>query len=348
MNTESKIAIHSLTRQELVDWCANAGEPRFRAPQIWNWLYVERVGDWSRMTNLPAELRRKLADAFRLGTVTRLEAMGEPGTTQKMLLRLADNETIETVLIPARGRLTVCLSTQLGCKYSCAFCASGQSGYRRNLDAAEMIEQLLLAADTCGKPPTHVVFMGIGEPLDNYEQVLKAIRILNDEEGLRIGARRITISTCGIIPGINRLADEGLQLELSVSLHAPDNALRTSLMPVNRRYPITELLKACDAYAHKTGRIITFEYAMIRGVNDSREHASKLAALLRPLPCRVNLIPLSPVAEFSGAPSGAEACALFANILERAGINATLRKSRGVPLHAACGQLRANRSAVSA
>jgi 23S rRNA (adenine2503-C2)-methyltransferase len=214
------------------------------------------------------------------------------------------------------------------------------SGFRRDLGAGEMIGQVLLAAGVWQKNPTHVVFMGVGEPLDNYEAVLKSVSILNDSDGLNIGARRITVSTCGIVPGIQRLAREGLQVELSVSLHASDEALRTSLMPVNRRYPLAELLKACESYFAKTGRLITFEYALIRDINDSPEQAEHLARTLSVFPCRVNLIPLSPVPEYDGSPPSRRAAEVFADILTQAGLHTTLRVARGCAIEAACGQLR--------
>jgi 23S rRNA (adenine2503-C2)-methyltransferase len=228
----------------------------------------------------------------------------------------------------------------VGCRFHCAFCASGQTGFARNLAAGEMVAQVLVAARALGDPPTHIVFMGIGEPLDNYDAVLKTVRIINNGDGLKIGARRITISTCGIVPGIRRLAGEGLQVELSVSLHAPVDKLRSRLMPVNRRYPLADLIPACKDYSAATKRIVTFEYVLIRELNDSPERAAELAELLAPLPCRVNLIPLSPVKEFEGDPPSTDAGRIFMDTLARAGINATLRNSRGCSIDAACGQLR--------
>jgi 23S rRNA (adenine2503-C2)-methyltransferase len=297
------------------------------------------------MKNLPGPLRDRLAEHFRLRAATIIETRGAPGATRKLLLELGDGERIEAVLIPAgkRTRPTVCVSSQVGCRFRCAFCASGQAGLRRNLEPGEMVAQALLAASVEHRPPSHVVFMGIGEPLDNVEAVLKAVRIINDHNGLDIGARRITISTCGIIPGIRRLQREGLQVELSVSLHAPTDALRSSLMPVNRKYPLRALLEACEGYARETKRIVTFEYTLIKGVNDSETHADQLARLLTPLPCRVNLIPMSPVEEYRAEPSPRPASARFGAILGKAGINTTLRASKGSRLKAACGQLRHGR-----
>ena len=291
------------------------------------------------MRNLPAPLREKLTRTWNLTPLTG-GAEGYAGNTRKILADLRDGEQIEAVWIPAGKRRTVCVSSQVGCRFNCAFCASGKSGFTRNLEPAEIVTQVLLATQATGEPPTHIVFMGIGEPFDNYDAVLKAVRIFHDPKGLNIGARRMTISTCGVIPGIRRLSEEGMQIELSVSLHAPTDALRTKLMPVNHRYPIAAILNACRDYVKKTNRIITFEYTLIAGLNDTPEQARALAALLRRLPCRCNLIPLSPVAEFGYEAPPEKTAAHFVNTLAQAGINATLRLSKGLALKAACGQLR--------
>ncbi len=335
--------VHGLDFAELTAALQTWGEPRFRATQLWEWLYVRRAAQWEAMTNLPAALRVRLADAFRLESAALVETLGVPGETRKLLAALPDGDRVESVLIPAPGRRTVCVSSQVGCQFACVFCASGQAGFRRNLEAGEIVGQALLAAQVYGERPTHVVFMGIGEPFDNYGAVLHAVRILNDTRGVAIGARRITLSTAGVIPGIQRLAGEGLQVELSVSLHAPDNDLRSRLMPVNRLYPLPDLLAACRAYGEETRRLITFEYTLIKGVNDAPEQARALAQALKPLLCRVNVIPLSPVAEYAGHPSTAAATDAFAQILLKAGINCTVRISKGTALKGACGQLRFGR-----
>ena len=334
------ILIHGLSRDGMAALCREAGADPFRARQIWQWLYGKLATDWDAMRNVPADLKRTLAERAAIRSVTPVRVEGERAGTRKILLELADGELIEEVLIPAPGRRTVCVSSQVGCRFNCAFCASGKLGFRRNLRAGEIVEEIVLAALEYGERPTNVVFMGIGEPFDNYDEVLAAVRILNDADGLGIGARRITISTSGVIPGIRRLADEGLQVELSVSLHAPDDALRTSLMPVNRKYPLSELLDACRDYTARTRRIITFEYTLIGGVNDEPRHAKALVDLLKPLESRVNLIPLSAVDEYGGRPPAAGAGDTFIRMLDRAGINATLRVSKGVGVNAACGQLR--------
>lgn len=336
----SDTLIHGLMRDELEAVCREMGQPTFRARQIWRWLYVQRTSDWAEMVNIPKAFRAELAERFRLDVATPVRTRKAADGTRKIVAQFPDDESIEEVLIPAPGRRTVCISSQCGCKFRCAFCASGQAGFRRNLVAAEMVGQVLLAAGTFGDRPSHVVFMGIGEPLDNYDEVLKAVRIINDKDGLGIGARRITISTCGLISGIDRLAGAGLQIELSVSLHAPADSLRSTLMPVNRNCPLEDLLAACKRYSERTGRIITFEYTLIADTNDSFEQAQELARILTPLPCRVNLIPLSPVEEFAGRPPPPEAAEMFIRALQGAGINATLRMSKGCALKAACGQLR--------
>ena len=342
MKTSRQELIHGLSREEIASFCAGLGQPQYRAGQIWSWLYGRRAAGWADLKNIPEELRAALAAHFSIAPLesVREQAEGGSGSTTKFLLRLPDGERVEIVFIPAQGRTTLCLSSQVGCKYKCAFCASGQGGFARNLAAGEMVGEVLFAARRLGAPPAHVVFMGMGEPFDNYDNVLKAIRIINDPEGLCVGARKITISTCGVIPGIQKLAKENLQVELSVSLHAPDEALRSQLMPVNRIYPLSDLLAACRRYAEETGRLITFEYTLIRNLNDSSSHAGQLARILQNIHCRVNLIPLSPVAEFSGAPPAPGAARMFVNALARAHINATVRASKGGPINAACGQLR--------
>jgi 23S rRNA (adenine2503-C2)-methyltransferase len=331
--------IYNLSLKELEADLVSMGGQKYRAAQIWQWLYEKRVATWDEMTNLPADIRTKLSERFQIESVVCKDAQGEK--TRKLLVGLHDGEFVEEVLIPTRVRRTVCISSQVGCKYKCSFCASGQGGFRRNLEAGEMIGQVVLAAREYKDKPTNVVFMGVGEPFDNYDNVLKAVRIINDEKGLGIGARRITLSTAGIIPGIVKLAEENIQVELSVSLHAPDNDLRNQLMPINNTYPLDKLIPACRAYIGKTNRIITFEYSMIKGVNDSERHAEKVLRLLAALKCKVNLIPLSPVGEFDGEASDEAQVRRFMDVLEEGRMNVTLRASRGSSLDAACGQLRA-------
>ncbi|MDA3798618.1 MAG: 23S rRNA (adenine(2503)-C(2))-methyltransferase RlmN [Kiritimatiellae bacterium] len=331
--------IHSLNKEEITEVLKQFGAPAFRTKQIWNWLYVNKVTNWDDMANLPAKLRTQLSSEYSISPASVDEAGNESGTL-KFLLNFDDGEQVEIVLIPARKRYTVCVSSQAGCKYKCAFCASGQAGFSRNLEAGEIIAQYLQAASMADAPVTHVVFMGIGEPFDNYDNVMKAIRILNDKDGLNIGARRITISTCGLIKGIEKLAKENLQVELSLSLHAPNQRIREYLMPVASKESIADLLVACREYFAETKRIITLEYTLIKGLNDSEHNAHQLLKLIRHKPFRVNLIPLSPVAEFQGERPEKETMLEFMDILTNAGVNVTLRDSRGSQIKAACGQLR--------
>lgn len=340
MDLTTRNLIYDLARDELASACLACGAPPFRADQVWRWLYVQRVTSWEAMANVPKSFRQELAQRYRLDAAGMVDVKGEEHETRKILVSLPDGEQVEVVLIPAARRRTVCVSSQVGCKFGCVFCASGQAGFLRNLTAGEIVVQVLFAAQAWGHMPTNVVFMGIGEPFDNYEAVLKAVRILNDNDGLNIGARRITISTCGVVPGIERLAGEGLQVELSISLHAVDDTLRSHLLPVNTRYPLSELLAACSDYVERTRRILTFEYTLIKGVNDSTAQARQLAECLRTIPCRVNLIPLSPVKEYAYECPAPEVAQTFIEILDRAGIHATLRMSKGNTLQAACGQLR--------
>lgn len=335
-----------LAQAEWREIIASLGQPAFRTRQIWEWLYKRRVASFGEMANLPAALRKQLDEQVALSPWVETDAVEADDGVRKLLLECGDGERIESVLIPSRdGRATVCVSTQAGCAFGCAFCATGKCGFDRDLAAGEIVGQFMAAAAVAesradGVRPTNVVFMGMGEPFANYDNVMKAVRILNDPDGLAIGARRITLSTCGVVPGIRRLAGEGLQVELSVSLHAPEDELRSRIMPVNRRWPLAELVDACRDYTEATGRIVTFEYTLVGGLNDSAAMAAKLAALARKVRGRVNLIPLSKVAHFEGDPPTPEKCAAFMQALEKAGVNATLRRSKGGSAAAACGQLR--------
>lgn len=335
-----KIALQGLRPEELQSLCKEVGQPAFRAKQLWQWLQVQGATRWEEMVNLPKDLKERLAETHTPAPVDAVQMSGITGGPIKWLSRLDDGDSIETVLIPARDWTTVCLSTQVGCKMGCAFCASGKCGFARNLSAGEIVAQFQLVAAALGKRPDNVVYMGMGEPFDNYDEVLKSIRILNHPDGLNVGARRITISTCGVIPGIRRLTEEGLQVELSVSLHAPNSEMRRRLMPIENKYPLPELLAACVDYTTKTKRFVTFEYTLIRGVNDSADDAEELAGHLRPFSCRVNLIPLSPVEEFAGEAPSRASIEAFQRTLENRGVSVTLRESKGKGVDAACGQLR--------
>ncbi len=350
MNSMDREFIHGKTFEEIKQICINSGLSAYRAGQIWQWLYRKDASSWDQFTTLPQDFRESMARRFALSPVEIETVQGKPGSARKMLLGLHDGNKVETALIPGKNageagkgsRRTVCLSTQVGCRFNCAFCASGKSGFTRDLESAEIMGQALAAKAEYGDKPTNVVFMGVGEPLDNYENTLRSIRIINDRRGLNIGARKITVSTCGLVPGIERLSGEGLQIELSVSLHAVSDEKRDKLMPVNRRYPLDELLAACRCYTEVTGRIVTFEYTLIRGFNALVADARQLADRLSSFPCRVNLIALSPVEEYSGEAPPRRTVDEFASVLNGAGINCTLRRSLGKNLDAACGQLRAS------
>jgi len=337
--------------------CKELGLPAYRAEQIVTGLYQNFAQSWQEVSTLPAALRETLAARYTLAPLEVCHVHESTDGVRKLLLGCADGERIETVMIPSKDRMTQCVSSQVGCDFRCAFCASGQLGCVRDLTAGEIVGEVMAAcalmrpsapvADAPkpgAKPalprPGNIVVMGMGEPFDNYDNVLRALRILNDQKGVNIGARHITLSTCGVVPGIRRLAEEGLQFELSVSLHAPNDALRSQLMPVNKRWPIDELIETCRAYFEKTGRVVTFEYTLVKNFNDRPQHADELIRLLRRLPCKVNLIPLSPVDGFSGERPEDRVCLAFLDALLKAKINTTLRRSRGKDVDAACGQLR--------
>ena len=332
--------IKSMTREELGAAFAAMGQPRFRAGQVFAWLH-RGVRSFDEMTNLPKALREQLAAEYELTApaVARKQVSAKDGTI-KYLWRLGDGHCVESVLMRYHHGNTVCISSEVGCAMGCAFCASTRGGLVRRLRPSEMLDQVLFTQLDSGAPISNIVLMGIGEPLDNYDNVRRFLALVNDPEGMNIGMRHISLSTCGLVPGIDRLAEEDLQLTLSVSLHAPDDALRSSLMPVNRRYPIDELLAACKRYFEKTGRRISFEYAMIDGRNDTPEMAQLLIRRLRGLPAHVNLIPLNRIEESPLQPSTRQAVAAFQKALDDAGITATVRRTLGSDIDASCGQLR--------
>ncbi|MBP8260869.1 MAG: 23S rRNA (adenine(2503)-C(2))-methyltransferase RlmN [Verrucomicrobia bacterium] len=356
--------IRSQTRDELSALLAAWGEPPFRAPQVLSWLYAWRVASWDAMTNLPRPLRHRLASHFQLHPLTLERCQGAPGQTRKFLWRLADGAHIESVLIPANpalyaepsDRLTLCVSTQVGCAFGCKFCASGLHGWKRNLGPDEIVEQVLaaerwLAANASSQTPSlrpspprrridNLVVMGMGEPLANYDALSKALAILNAPWGGAIGARHITVSTCGLAPQIRRFADESPQFRLAISLHGATDAIRNRLMPVNRKYPLSELISACEHYLARKGRMISLEYILIDGVNDGLDQAHPLAALARRLRAKINLIPCNPVHGLPWRRPAPPAQAAFLHGLKKAGVTATLRIEKGDNIDAACGQLR--------
>lgn len=334
---------YELSREQLTKQLAAWGEPGFRARQIWHGIYGRLAPSPDGLTDLPADLRARLAGAFRFESLTpRAEARSADGGTEKLLLGLPDGQAIEAVLMLYSRRRTACISTQAGCAMGCVFCATGQMGFRRHLRAGEIVEQVLLFARRLaarGQPLTHVVVMGMGEPFHNIQATLEAIDRLNDPQGFGLGARRFTLSTVGLVPAIRRFARQRRQINLAVSLHAATDALRDTLLPVNRRYPLAELLPACREYVELTGRRITFEWALIEGVNDTPEQAAALADLVQGLTCHVNLIPLNPTRDYTGRAAGAARVGAFRALLEQRGVPCTVRLRRGIDIDAGCGQL---------
>lgn len=340
MGKEISKDIRDLSYIQLQNWLESINEPKYRAGQIFMWLYKKKISSFREMTNLPSVLIEKLEDNYQIFLPEiKMKQISKIDDTVKYLLQLSDGELIETVIIPAEGRLTICLSTQVGCRYRCKFCASGLYGFKRNLTQTEILSQLITAQRDAYRI-TNIVFMGIGEPLDNYDNVVSSIKIINDKYGFNIGARKITISTAGIVEKIKKLADLGLQIELSISLHAGDNKKRDMLMPINKIYPLEKLLKTLKEYYQKTKRLITFEYIIIKDINDSLDDANKLIKLLDEVRCKVNLIPYSPVKEFTYIAPDIRTVRRFKDILDNSKIPATIRISKGTDISAACGQLR--------
>ncbi len=343
------VGFFDLTLAELEERLREAGQPAYRARQLYEWAYRHLVDDYTAMTTLPAALRAELAGMFPFSTLAPVrEIAADGGETIKTLYRTGDGELIETVLMLYPDRATVCVSCQVGCAVGCAFCATGLAGLSRNLSAGEMVAQVVGAARRArelGRSLTNVVMMGMGEPLQNYAATMKMVGILHDPRGLNMGARRITISTSGVVPRIDALAEEPFQVNLAVSLHAPNDELRDRLVPLNRRYPVATLLDACRRYVAKTGRRVSFEYALMRGINDADEIARELGELLRGMLCHVNVIPLNPVDVLPYERPEQAGIDRFAAIVREAGIPTTVRYSRGVEIAAACGQLRAQEQA---
>jgi 23S rRNA (adenine2503-C2)-methyltransferase len=340
--TQNKINLIALTHDELAALMTEWGQPKYRADQLWNWIYDQRVQSFDAMTNLPQSLRERLNDEATLGVLETVEEQRSVDGTVKRLFQLDDGQLIESVLMLYDDeRRTACISTQAGCAMGCVFCATGQMGFARHLSAAEIVEQALrfgqdLEAE--GERLSNVVLMGMGEPFHNYDESVKAIRrLIND---LGIGARHITVSTVGMVPQIRRYADEGLQVNLAISLHAATDEERSALLPVNRRWPLRELMDACREYIHKTGRRITFEWALIEGKTDTPEQAHALGQLLSGMLCHVNAIPLNPTPGYEGGPSAREAADEFQRILESYDVPTTIRVRRGIDIDAGCGQLK--------
>ncbi|MEN6521788.1 MAG: 23S rRNA (adenine(2503)-C(2))-methyltransferase RlmN [Armatimonadota bacterium] len=327
------------TSAELEKLAVELGEPAYRGRQIVEWVYKKNADSFSLMTSLPAAFRGKLESAASLYRSEIIKRSKSRDGTTKYLLELSDGQCIESVLLPYEDRVTVCVSTQVGCAAGCAFCATAMSGFIRDLTAGEIVDQVLTLQREAGQRVTNVVFMGMGEPLLNYDEVLKSVRILNKEVG--IAMRKMTISTVGIVPRIRKLQAEGLQLTLAISLHAPDDDLRRKLIPFAEHYPLSELIPACKGYAEATGRRVTYEYLLLAGVNDTPAHAERLVALLRSSLANVNLIPYNEVAGKGYKRPSTAVVTAFRQVLEQNGIEVTQRYERGRSVAAACGQLRA-------
>ena len=332
--------IKSMTLEELRGAMAALGQPAFRAGQIYTWLHRGAVS-FQEMTNLSKDLRQQLEARYEITApqVVRKQESRKDGTV-KYLWRLADGNCVETVLMRYHYGNSVCISSEVGCPMGCAFCASTLGGLVRRLRPSEMLDQVLFTQLDSGLPISHIVLMGIGEPLDNFDNVMRFLELVNSPEGMNISMRHISLSTCGLVPMIDRLAKLKLQLTLSVSLHAPNDQIRNTIMPVNKAYPSQELIDACRRYYEATSRRISFEYAMIQGVNDSRENAKELLRRMKGLPCHFNLIPLNHVEESPLKPSSRENVAAFQKCLEDGGIPATVRRTLGGDIDASCGQLR--------
>lgn len=332
--------LKSMTLGEMTQLFKDMGQPAFRAKQVYTWLH-RGVRSYEEMTNLPKPLRERLAAEYPIYApkVVRKQESQRDGTI-KYLWQLSDGNCVETVLMRYHYGNTVCISTEVGCRMGCAFCASTLGGLVRRLEPFEMLDQVLFTQVDSGQPISHIVLMGIGEPLDNFDNVMRFLELVNSPEGMNISMRHISLSTCGLVPKIDELAKRNLQLTLSVSLHAPNDAVRDTIMPVNKAHPSQELIDACRRYYEATSRRISFEYAMIQGVNDSRENAKELLRRMKGLPCHFNLIPLNHVEESPLKPSSREAVAAFQKCLEDGGIPATVRRTLGGDIDASCGQLR--------
>jgi 23S rRNA (adenine2503-C2)-methyltransferase len=354
VDTPRKVSLLDMSLQEMVEFVQELNQPAYRAQQMWDWLYKRYAGSSADMSNLPAALRAQLdeiATANPLEVAARQVSLAQD--THKVLFRLADGQTIEAVLMTYERRRTLCISSQAGCAMGCTFCATAKGGLVRNLSVGEIVAQVLYFARYLADPamepaldverPTtvsNIVLMGMGEPMHNYKNVWDALRRLTDPGAFALGARHITLSTVGLVPMIDRMAEEGLQIGLAVSLHAPNDELRNQLVPVNKAYPVDDLLAAVERYIAKTKRRVTFEYALMRGINDTQAQAEELASKIKKLLCHVNVIPLNPIPDSAYQPATDEDTERFVQILRDHGISATVRLRRGIEINAGCGQLR--------
>ena len=330
-----------MTLEELKRAMAELGEKPFRAKQIYEWLHVKLAESWDEMTNLPKELRGKLGRAYELYPLKAVEVQtSRIDGTKKFLFGLSDRHVVESVWMQYHHGNSVCISSQVGCRMGCKFCASTIGGLERNLTAAEMLGQVYAIQKITGERVSNVVVMGTGEPFDNYDSLLRFLHMLTDENGLHISQRNITVSTCGIVPGIRKFAGEDMQITLALSLHASNNEKRKELMPVAYQYALDEVMEACRYYFERTGRRMTYEYSLVGGVNDTQRDAQELAGLLRGQNCHVNLIPVNPIRERDYVQSNRDVIENFKNKLEKCGINVTIRREMGRDIDGACGQLR--------
>ena len=336
-----KVDIKSMDITELQELLQELGEPKFRAKQLFDWLHAKQVDSFAEMTNLSKSLREKLGETAAINGVKIVRRLvSQIDGTRKYLFALSDGAIIESVLMKYEHGNTVCISTQVGCRMGCKFCASTLDGVERGLTAGEMLSQIYAIQKATGERVSHLVVMGTGEPLDNYDSLLRFIHLLTDEGGLHISQRNLTVSTCGIVPNMRRLADEKLQITLALSLHASSQEKRKTLMPVAYKFDLKDVLDACRYYFEQTGRRITFEYSLVGGVNDSSEDARELTELVKDLNCHINLIPVNPIKERDYVQSDSRAILNFKNKLEKSGINVTIRREMGRDIDGACGQLR--------
>lgn len=338
------VNLRNLEYKEVEGLIRSIGEPAFRAKQIFSWIY-KGVTSFDEMNNVPKNLRERLSEIAYIGRIKPIEVQkSKTDGTRKYLFELEDGNRIESVFMKYKYGNSICVSSQAGCRMGCRFCASTRNGLERNLTSGEILSQLMEAELDTGEKIGHIVVMGTGEPFDNYDNLSKFIRIVNDKQGINLGMRNITVSTCGVVPIIKKFAKDFPQVNLAISLHGTTNGIRGKMMPVNKSYPLEVLISACKEYTNETGRRITFEYTLVNGVNDSNQDADRLCSLLKNMLCHVNLIPLNKVAETGFDTVSREKALIFQEILEKRGIPATVRRELGADIDAACGQLRLNNS----
>jgi 23S rRNA (adenine2503-C2)-methyltransferase len=342
--TDRPLYFFDITTDKLKEIITSSGQPAFRSNQILDWAYKRLAPSFDDMTDIPVKLRESIKKTITYNRLTPLiDKLSKDGWTRKLLFNLPDNSQIETVLMGYNERRTACISTQAGCGLGCTFCATGQAGLQRNITSGEIVEQVLYIARWLREKDeklTNIVYMGMGEPFANYREVIKSLKCITSEDGFSFGSRRITVSTVGLVPQIYKFAEEDFQVNLAISLHAATNELRNTMLPINKKYPLDELIPACRDYTQKTGRRISFEWALIDNVNDTEEQAKLLVKLIKGMLCHVNLIPLNPTQGFAGSKSKQERIVIFRNILTKHGIPNTLRVRRGIDINAGCGQLR--------